>query len=74
MYKKSREFRKEKGVLGVPGKKQGKVVKEDVKRDIVKFYECDENSRMCPGQKDFVNVVNEDGIKVKMQKRMVLSN
>ena len=74
MVKKSRDVKKEKGILGVPGKKKGKVLKEEVKSDVIKFYECDDNSRMCPGQKDYVSVVNKEGDKIKMQKRMVLSN
>ena len=35
MVKKSRDVKKEKGILGVPGKKKGKVLKEEVKSDVI---------------------------------------
>ena len=74
MVKKSKEIKREKGILSTPGKKLGKALDGQVKHDVKEFYGNDENSRMCPGQKDYVNVVNEDGEKEKVQKRMVLTN
>ena len=66
--------KKERGILGLCDKKQGKALSNELKEEIVRFYENDENSRMCPGMKDTVSIRNKDGEKVKHQKRLVLSN
>ena len=74
LVKKSRVVKKEKGILGLCDKKQGKAQSNELKEEIVRFYENDENSRMFPGMKDSVSIRNKDGEKVKHQKRLVLSN
>ena len=74
LVKKSRAVKKEKGILGLCDKKSGKVLSNEVKEKIIKFYESDENSRMCPGKKDTMSIRNKDGEKVHHQKRLILSN
>ncbi|XP_076806681.1 uncharacterized protein LOC143450136 [Clavelina lepadiformis] len=74
LVKKSRDVKKQKGILGICDKNKGKTLSEELKNDVCGFYECDDNSRMCPGMKDSVSVRNKDGEKVQHQKRLVLSN
>ena len=74
LVKKSRVVKKEKGILRLCDKKQGKALSNELKEEIVRFYENDENSRMCPGMNDTVSIRNKHGEKVKHQKRLVLSN
>ena len=74
LVKKSRAIKKQKGVLGHCDKNVGKTLSGPLKSEIVAFYESDENSRMCPGMKETVNVRDSNGEKVKHQKRLVLSN
>ncbi|XP_071951916.1 uncharacterized protein [Antedon mediterranea] len=74
MVKKSREVKKKKGILGVCDKSQGKSLSEELKESVVRFYENDDNSRICPGKKDKVSVRGKDGEKIEHQKRLVLLN
>lgn len=60
--------------MGICDKSKGKTLSEELKNDVCGFYECDDNSRMCPGMKDSVSVRNKDGEKVQHQKRLILSN
>lgn len=53
--------------------KWGKILDEDVKQKVIKFYENNEFSWMCPDKKDYVSV-RIDGKKVQLQKRLLLSN
>ena len=61
-------------MLGHCDKNLGKTLSGQLKIEIVAVYESDENSRMCPGMKETVNVWDSNGEKVKYQKRLVLSN
>ena len=74
LVKKSRAVKKEAGVLRLCNKKQGKCLSKELEEEVVKFYESDENSRICPGMKDTISMRNKNGEKVKYQKRLVLSN
>lgn len=74
LVKKSRAVKKEKGILGVCDKNKGKSISEETKRDVISFYEMDDNSRMCPGMKETITVRGSEGEKVKHQKRLVLMN
>lgn len=75
MVKKSRSLKKEHGILPqVPRMSKGRVISEEEMKKIIEFYETDEVSRMCPGQKDKLMVRNKDGVKEQQQKRLVLSN
>lgn len=74
MVKKSRDVRKEKGILGQCDKNKGKVLSEDIRQAVSDFYEDDDYSRIMPGKKDFVSVKNKDGDKDRHQKRLILTN
>ena len=74
MVRKSREVKAKRGILGQSNKRRGKALSEELKAEVVAFYELDENSRMCPGMKDTVKDLDKDGETVKHQKRLVLSN
>ena len=60
-----RELKKERGILAEPKQKVGKALSGDVP-EIAIFYQQDENSRCCPGMKDFVSVT-KDSVKTKHQ-------
>ena len=64
-------MKKENGILGLCDRKPGKALANELKEEILQFYESDENSRMCPG-KDTVSIRNKDGDEIKHQKRLVL--
>ena len=52
MVKKSRKLREAKGVLSMPDKlSRGYKFSDEVKAQVVAFYECDEVTRVCPGKK-----------------------
>ena len=75
MVKKSRKLKDERGIFPeTPKLSKGKRVTPEDRRSIIEFYESDEVSRLCAGSKDFVMVRNEDGEKVKKQKRLILGN
>ena len=52
---------------------KGKVISDEHKDIVRRFYEADEVSRMCPGKKDCVKIINDEGA-MKVQKRLVLGN
>lgn len=75
MVKKSRKLREAKSVLSMPDKlSRGYKLSDEVKAQVVAFYESDEVSRVCPGKKDKVSVRLTSGEKVTEQKRLVLAN
>lgn len=41
---------------------------------VTQFYESEENSRQLPGKKDFKSVVQEDGTRKCIQKKLILCN
>ena len=53
---------------------KGKVITEESKDIIRRFYESDEVSRMCPRQNDCIKVISADLGSTKVQKRWVLGN
>lgn len=73
MVKKARKLKADHGILAMPGKKQGKVLSEEVKAKVQLFFEDDEFSRMCPGKKDFV-AIRIQGERIEKQKRLLLCN
>jgi hypothetical protein len=73
MVREARKLKAERGILAVRRNKQGKKLPEDVKQKLTQFFEDDEFTRMCPGQKDFTSV-RLDGKKVQMQKCLILCN
>lgn len=75
MVNKSHSVKKEHGILSqVPRMSKGRVISEEEMKKIIKYYETDEVSRMCPGQKDKLMVVtlrNKDGVKSLFETRTV---
>ena len=73
VVKQARKLKKSCGILAYPQKKHGKVLPDDVIESVRKFFEDDEISRMCPGQKEFLSI-RIDGERVHKQKRLLLLN
>ena len=73
MVTRARQIKKYCGIMGMPDKKKGKRLREDVKMKIQDFYLQDDNSRLCPGEKDYKSVSSKDG-KTHHQKRLLLGN
>ena len=74
MVKKSRLLKSEHGILPkVPTMSKGKVITEENKDMVRRFYELDDVSRMCPGKKDCLKVISAEG-QTKVQKRLILGN
>lgn len=75
MVNKSRSIKREYGIIPeVPSMSKGKVISNKEKLLVKEFYESDEVSRMCPGQKDCLTVRNSEGVSCKVQKRLILGN
>ena len=49
MVKMAKKLRKEKGILGKPEAK--KWVTEEVKKQVLRIFESDDLTRLCPGKK-----------------------
>lgn len=64
----SRSLMKTQGVLPELKKNRGNKLSDEVVTDVIKFYEEDENSRLCPGKKECVSLGN----KVYKQKRLIM--
>ena len=68
--KQARKFKKEKGILATPSNYYREGLDKETKECVVEFYERDDISCMCPGEKDCVSIRNKDGSKEKVQKRL----
>nr|XP_033816331.1 ARL14 effector protein-like isoform X2 [Geotrypetes seraphini]XP_033816332.1 ARL14 effector protein-like isoform X2 [Geotrypetes seraphini] len=73
MVKKARKLKQQDGILAVPVTKRGKVLAQQITQKVLDFYEDNEISRICPGEKDYVSVWIS-GEKVQKQKRLLLCN
>lgn len=74
MARRSKELVRDQGILSLPTKKLGSNrIDEDTVRLVQAFYCDDENSRPCPGKKDFVRVT-ENGEKIEKQRRLLMCN
>ena len=71
--RKSKELKKEKGLVPEIAEKKGKVMATDIAECVAAFYEDDQFSRNCPGKKDFVSE-RINGEKFHKQKRLLLVN
>ena len=61
-----------KGILPkMKTKPSGNRVSESLKQEVIEFYLRDENSRMCPGMKDY-KAVDCNGERIQVQKRLLL--
>lgn len=74
MVRQAKKLLKEKGILESPNPKPGKALSKVILDTVKSFYENDEISRIMPGIKDCVTVVDSNGIKTKMSKRLILCN
>ena len=72
MVKMARKLRKEKGILGIPEAKKRVIITEEVKEQVLRIYESDDFTRLCPGKKDCVSVY-VNGEMVRKQKRLILT-
>lgn len=74
LVKLTRQLVKEQGILPVLQKKSASnLIDENTIKNVIRFYEDDNNSRLMPGKKDCVSV-KENGSKVQKQKRLILCN
>ena len=74
MVKKARNLKEVHGVLATPDMKRPGASMSDAQKEAVRmFYERDDISRQCPGQKDFISVRDKDGTR-HVQKRLILAN
>ena len=62
------------GILADPPEKRGQLLPDNVKQAVLAFYEDEEFSRICPGQKDNVHVKMPDGTRETKTKRLLLAN
>ena len=70
--KMARKLRKEKGILGIPEAKKRVTLTEGVKEQVLRMYESDNFTRLCPRKKDCVSVY-VNGEKVRKQKRLIIT-
>jgi hypothetical protein len=75
MVRKAKKLVEVKGILSTPDQKAGKTLSKNTV-DVVRSFYCSEMiSRLMPGMKDYVSVMNvEDGQRQHIQKRLVLCN
>lgn len=74
MARRAKKLVAEKGVMSTPHQKLGsRRVEEGTVQLINDFYYNDDNSRACAGQREYVTV-NENGEKIKKQRRLLLMN
>ena len=59
MVRKTRDLKKESGILAEPDKLKGKSLSATTVEKIQQFYEDDEYSRMCPGKVDCLSIFME---------------
>ena len=73
MARKCKQLVLEKGILSSPDPKPGPSLPSETVEIVTNFYQSDEISRTMPGKKDFISV-KQEGTRVHIQKRLVLSN
>ena len=73
MARKCKQLVREKGVFSSPNPKPGHSLPSETVEIVTDFYQSDEVSRTMPGKKDFISV-KQEGTRVHVQKRLVLSN
>ena len=74
LIKQSRALKEAHGILSDPPEKRGRPLPDNVKQAVLAFYEDEEFSRICPGQKDCVRVKMPDGTRETKTKRLLLAN
>lgn len=74
LVKLARDLKKKHGIMPDLAKRNsGKILSEDTIGKVHEFYLCEENSRICPGKKDYV-AVRIDGKSQHKQKHLLLCN
>lgn len=73
MAAQAKKLANEKGVLSTPHSKCGPSLSEDVKNQVLEFYNDDDISRTLPGERDYVSV-SEDGKRQHIQKRLLITS
>lgn len=63
----------DKGIISEPNPKPGKILDSEICNKIKSFYLSEEISRMMPGKKDYVSVL-DNGERKQIQKQLVLCN
>lgn len=74
MINQSKKLVEKYGILCDTTKKLGMKIPENTVKKVKEFYCSDEISRACPGLRDFVKFYDENGEKVKVQRRLILMN
>lgn len=72
--RKAKALQKDKGVLSTADPKPGKTLDEETVLEVKGFYCSDDVSRIMPGKKDYTSIKNNDGIRIQVQKRLILGN
>lgn len=62
------------GILCDTIKKTGTKIPENTLEKIKEFYRSDDISRACPGLRDYAKSYDENGQRIKMQRRLILLN
>lgn len=74
LVKLARDLAKKQGIMpDLTKRNSGKVLSLDTIKIVTEFYLCEENSRICPGKKDYV-AVRIDGKSEHKQKQLLLCN
>lgn len=73
MATKAKALQKEKGIMSTPDTIKRIRLDDETKNKIISFYKDDDISRVCPGKRDYVSVL-DDGTRILKQKRLVLCN
>ena len=75
MVSTARRLKQNHGILPeVSALSKGKPLTPHIKQAVVHFFEDDNISRLCPGQRDCISVRDTDGSRQMKQKRLVLGN
>lgn len=74
MVRSSKKLYNEKGLLAVPGPKQGHSIDPILEKKIIDFYLDPINSRIMPAKKDYKSVKTAAGTREHRQKRLLLLN
>ena len=72
--RQAKDLVSKKGILTLPDKRKGKKFSVETENLVKQFYERDNISRLMPGLKDVISVKQNDGKRINMQKRLLLSN
>ena len=71
---RAKKLQKQRGSISDPNPKQGNPLSSETTEKVRQFYMRDDISREMPGKKDFLSVVNDDGKREHLQKRLMLCN